>query len=149
MTLHFDKYAQEGNEFVNILANELGHPQEKGRAGIILRAVLHTLRDRLTISESMDLLAQLPMFLKTVYVENWKYMEKPTRIATLDEFTNEVKKHQDQYGEYEFNWDEHTDKIVATVFKQLSEYISDGEALHIIAQLPKELEQFFAQSVNK
>ena len=149
MALHFDKYAKEGNEFVNNLSTELGHPEEIGRTGIILRAVLHTLRDRLTVSESLDLLAQLPMFLKAVYVENWKYMEKPTQIATLDEFTEEVKKHQDQYGEDEFNWNKSTKDIVAIVLNELSTYVTEGESEHILAQLPKEIEAFFSKNLKE
>ncbi|MFW5822923.1 MAG: DUF2267 domain-containing protein [Tangfeifania sp.] len=149
MALHFDKYAKEGNEFVNHLSAKLGHPNEVGRTGIILRAVLHTLRDRLTVSESLDLLAQLPMFLKAVYVENWKYLEKPTSIATLDEFTEEVKKHQDQYGEYEFSWEKPTKEIVAIVLNELGKYITEGETRHILAQLPKDLEAFFSENLSK
>jgi uncharacterized protein (DUF2267 family) len=148
MALHFDKYAQEGNEFVKNLSEKLGHPDEIGRTGIILRAVLHTLRDRLIVSESLDLLAQLPMFLKAVYVENWKFLEKPTRITTLDEFTDEVKKHQYQYGEYEFSWEKPTKEIVAIVLNELGNYITEGETRHILAQLPKELETFFSENLN-
>ncbi len=149
MALHFDKYANEGNEFVNKLSKKLGHPDEVGRTGIILRAVLHTLRDRLTISESLDLLAQLPMFLKAVYVENWKYREKPTQISTLDEFTDEVKKHQDQYGEYEFSWEKPTKEIVAIVLNELGTFVTEGETRHIVAQLPKDLEAFFSENLTR
>jgi len=149
MALNFDKYAQEGNEFINNLATKLGHPQEIARTGIILRAVMHTLRDRLTISESLHLLAQLPMFLKAVYVENWKYIEKPVRFTTLDDLTDEVKKYQDNYGESEFNWEMHTKDIVRTVLEELGKFISKGESEHIKAQLPQELEDFFMHSLHK
>lgn len=86
MGLNFNKYAQEGNEFLKELAVELGHPEEINRTAIILRSVLHLFRDRITISESFDFLSQLPMFLKGIYVENWKYSEKPLRIKNLTEF---------------------------------------------------------------
>ncbi len=56
MSLNFQKYAQEGQSFINDLAKELGHPEEVARTGIVLRAVLHTLRERITISESFHLL---------------------------------------------------------------------------------------------
>ena len=89
MAINFDKFAQEGNLFLKELAQQLGHPQEHARTGIILRAVLHTLRERITISESFNMLAQLPMFLKGIYVDNWKYSEKPVRINTKGEFFEE------------------------------------------------------------
>lgn len=148
MSLNFEKYAQEGNEFVKNLASDLGHPEEISRTGIILRSVLHTLRDRLTMSESLHLLAQLPMFLKAIYAENWKYSEKPTRISTLEEFTEEVKKHQSDYGEQEFDWQKSTEEIVSIVLNELGNFVSKGEAEHITAQLPKDLEEFFAKSIG-
>ena len=149
MALNFNKYAQEGNECMKNLATKQGHPDQIPRTGIILRAVMHTLRERLTISENLHLMAQLPMFLKAVYVDNWKYREKPLQLSTLDEFTEEVKKYQSQYGENEFNWEKHTKDIVSIVLQELVTYVSKGESEHIKAQLPKELEEFFSQSVKK
>lgn len=147
MALNFDKYAQEGNLFLKTLAKNLGHHDETGRTGIILRAVLHTLRDRITISESLNLLSQLPMFLKGIYVDNWKYMEQPLGIRKVEDFTKEVEKHQDQYGEYEFSWDESTEDIVKTVLRELGTYISRGEFEDIMAQLTAELEVMFRESM--
>ncbi len=73
MAINFEKFAQEGNEFLSRLATSLGHPEEKGRTGIIMRSVMHTLRERITVGESLNLLSQLPMFLKGIYVDKWKY----------------------------------------------------------------------------
>ncbi len=147
MALNFDKYAQEGNEFINKLAEKLGHPEEKARTGIILRAVLHTLRDRITISESLNLLSQLPMFMKAIYVDNWKYSERPKTFNKLEDFKTEVKEHQVQYGEQAFEWQKSTEEIVSIVLSQLGIYISKGEAQDIMAQLPEELEEFFRESI--
>lgn len=147
MALNFEKFAQEGNLFVKNLAKSLGHPDETGRTGIILRAVLHTIRDRITISESLNMLSQLPMFIKAVYADSWKYREKPLSMRTVEDFTNEVEKHQQQYGEYEFNWKESTEDIVKTVIKELGTYITKGEFEDIMAQLPEELEKMFRESI--
>jgi uncharacterized protein (DUF2267 family) len=70
MSVDFDRYAQEGNELMNRLAEDLGHPNEVNRVGMMVRAVLHTLRDRISISESLDFMSQLPTALKGVYVED-------------------------------------------------------------------------------
>ncbi len=148
MALNFDKFAQEGNHFVNELARSLGHPEETGRTSIVLRAVLHSLRERITISESLHLLSQLPMFLKGVYVDNWKYREKPLDLNTREEFAGEVEKHQDQYGEREFSWDMSTEKIIQTVISALNKYVSKGEFEDIIAQLPEDLKGLFRESTE-
>ncbi|MEE4363036.1 MAG: DUF2267 domain-containing protein [Desulfotignum sp.] len=65
--LYFVQYAQKGNQFVKKRAQELGHPDEVGRTGILLRALLHTLRDRISISESLHFIAQLPEDLKKMF----------------------------------------------------------------------------------
>jgi len=146
MAIHFDKFAQEGNTFVRNLAERLDHPDEIHRTGIILRAVMHTLRDRLTISEAMDMLAQLPMFLKAIYADNWTYREKPTHIRTLEEFTEEVKRHQDMYGENRFDWQMPTKEMVHIVLSELSQYISGGEIRHILSQLPEDIRHLVEES---
>ena len=144
MSLNFQKYAQEGQSFVNDLAAELGHPEEIARTGIVLRAVLHTLRERITISESFHLMSQLPMFLKAIYVDKWKFSEKPLDIKTKEEFVAEVEGHQQQYGEMEFSWNKSTEEIIQIVLSSLGKYISDGEYEDIIAQLPENIKEIFS-----
>ncbi|MCF8304270.1 MAG: DUF2267 domain-containing protein [Bacteroidales bacterium] len=149
MALNFDKYAHEGNAFVKRLAEDLGHPEEISRVGIILRAVLHAVRDKLTISESLDMIAQLPMFLKAVYVDNWSYMEKPLRYSSAEEFTEEVKKRQKQLGETQFDWDKPTVEIVKIVINHIGQYITQGELDDIVAQMPKDLKNVVEEGVEK
>jgi uncharacterized protein (DUF2267 family) len=141
MALHFEKYAQEGNIFIKNLANRLGHPEEHSQTGIILRAVLHTLRDRITIAESLNLISQLPMFLKAIYVDSWKYRERPMTYSKIEDFKAQVKKLQEQYGEQGFDWEKPTEDIIKIVFEQLKTYVSQGEIEDILAQLPKEIEE--------
>jgi len=143
MSLNFQKYAQEGQSFINNLAAELDHPEEVARTGIVLRAVLHTLRERITISESFHLLSQLPMFLKAIYVDKWKYSAKPLDIKTKEEFIAEVERHQQQYGEMEFSWSKSTEEIIQIVLSSLGKYISEGEYEDIIAQMPENIKEIF------
>lgn len=147
MALNFEKYAQEGNTFVHNLAKDLDHQDEIGRTGMILRAVLHSLRERITISESLHLLSQLPMFLKAIYVDNWKYLEKPLRLNTKQDFISEVEEHQKQFGEQEFNWKKSTEEIIRIVFKSLDTYVSQGEFQDITDQLPKDLKDLLYEQV--
>ena len=147
MALNFDKYAHEGNEFVNRLSAKLGHPEETTRTGIVLRAVLHTLRDSITVQESLHVLSQLPMPLKGIYVDNWTYLEKPKRLNTIEAFKDEVKENQAQYGEQEFSWDMPTKEIIMTVLGELKQYISKGEAEHIISQFSDEMKEVFEESL--
>jgi uncharacterized protein (DUF2267 family) len=149
MAINFLKYAEEGQHFLNDLAKDLGHPEETGRTGILLRAVLHVLRERLTIPESLNLLSQLPMALKGIYTDNWKYQEKPHKIKTQQEFAAEVEKHQAQYGEQAFSWDKPTTELIQIVFKALNRYISPGQLDDIIAQMPLELKSLIRESIEQ
>lgn len=147
MSLNFDKYANEGNSFIKELARNLGHGDEIARTGIILKAVLHTLRERLSIGESLNLISQLPMFIKGIYVDNWEYKEK-SDIRTIEEFKDEVKRLQDLYGEQQFDWDIPTEEIIRIVISSLGKYISEGEMEHIITQMPKNLKVLFQEKAH-
>ncbi len=146
MAINFEKAAHEGNEFLNRLAKSLGHPEEKGRTGIIMRSVMHTLRERITIAESLNLLAQLPMFLKGIYVDKWKYQEKPTNIRRKEEFLDAVKNHQAHYGEQDFDWEKSTEDIVKIVLRELGTYVSNGEFEDIMAQMPPSIKELIRES---
>lgn len=148
MALNFEKYAQEGNSFIKTLAGNLGHPDETGRTGIIVRAVLHTLRERITIGESLNFIAQLPMFIKGIYVDNWEYSEKNSSIKTREDFFNRVEELQDQYGEQRFDWQISTEEIVRIVLSTLGKYVSEGEWEDIVTQMPKDLKELFKERVH-
>lgn len=144
MALNFDKFAQEGHTFVKHLARELNHPEEEGRVGITLRSVLHALRDRVSIEENLDIISQLPMFLKAIYVHEWKYRNSVDRLKSMDEFAQKVKEEQQKYGENEFNWDESTEEIIIRIIGFISErYWSEGLVNDIKANLPQDIHRAF------
>jgi uncharacterized protein (DUF2267 family) len=142
--VNFENSANEAYAFINKLAQALGHPEEVNRSYIILRAVLHVIRDRITISESFDLISQLPLLLKGVYVEGWKYYEKPPlNFQKIEEMKEEVKKHQEQYGEVKFDWQRSTEEIIAITLDTMKRYFSNGQIEHIKGQMPKEVQELF------
>ena len=62
------------------------------RAYQALRAVLHTLRDRLPVAEAVHLGSQLPMLVRGFYYEGWTPTDKPVKM-THDEFLSAVAEH--------------------------------------------------------
>lgn len=149
MALNFEKYAQEANAFIKELSRNLGHPDETARTEIILKAVLHTLRDRISVGESLNLISNLPMFIKAIYVDGWKQSEKPLRLKNKHEFVDEVERKQFAIGERTFDWNISTEEIVNTAFITLKKYIPEGEAEDIISQLPDGLKELFREKVMK
>ncbi len=139
MALDFNKFAAKGNEFIKHLATELDYPDDTARAGRVLRAVLHALRDQLTLEESVQLIAQFPMFLKAVYVQSWNPHKEHKRIRRLEEFYNEIRRIDKQTARFDFHKDKDIEKAIRVVFQVLQKYVSTGELKDIKAVLPKDL----------
>lgn len=147
MTLDFDKYAAIGNKVVRILADDLQTSRDK--AGRILTAVLHVLRQRLTIEESFQLMAQLPMVLKAVYVDGWNYNKPFQRIHRVDEFLDEIRKEDGKNAGYDFGNNEEAKKVVIAVFRVLFLFVSEGEINDMVAVLPSALKELVKEAVGE
>jgi len=139
MALDFNKYALKGNKFLKDLAKELGHEEDLSKTGRKLRAVLHALRDQLTMVESLQLLSQLPMFLKAVYVENWKVKDKKKRVKHMDDLIKEIRRYDPRNSDRDFRDDDEVENAAVVIFMVLRKYISLGELEDIRAVLPKDL----------
>ncbi|MEX0646842.1 MAG: DUF2267 domain-containing protein [Balneolaceae bacterium] len=140
--LGFEKYLHEAHDYFNHLAAELDHPNEKKRVVIIWRAVMHVIRDRIHIAESLDLISPLPMVLKGLYVEGWKYHESPLYdFETLAQMKTQVKALQNKYGEAEFDWSKPTEEIISITLKSLGRYVPETQLEHIKNMLPDDVKQ--------
>jgi len=146
MNLNFEKYAQEGNRYLNELAKELGHPEDRDRAARILRAVLNTIRDMVPPSENLQLIAQLPMFLKATYLEGYTLRKASAKPRSLDDFFSEVKKNSGRSADYDFPSEEVVRVAVQKVLSSLMRFVSPGEMEDIVAHMPKGVKQFIAES---
>jgi uncharacterized protein (DUF2267 family) len=140
---NLEKYLAEGNRFIRELARELEHPEELDQTERILRSVLHVLRDKISTAESFHLMSQLPAYLKLLYIEGWKYREKPLRIHSIEEFKEEIKNEQYRLGERSFAWKMPTEQIISRVITSLRKYVSDGEFRDMLSNLPEEVHPLF------
>ncbi|MDB4438576.1 DUF2267 domain-containing protein, partial [bacterium] len=102
MTLNFDKYAQSGKAFVKKIAVELGDAGNTSTAGRILRSTLHVLRDQSTPEESLQLISQLPMLIKAIYIDGWRISGRKVKVRHLDDFVLEVQQHNRVAGHADF-----------------------------------------------
>ena len=143
MHTEFDKYASKGNEFLSKLAKNMGDNQDLDSAFRILRSTFHVMRKYITVEESMQVLAQLPMALKSIYVDGWKLHKHHERIKTLDEFATEILKEDGNAAWRDFsNMDEVMQDLRAVIIT-LCEYVSPTEMEEAFGTLPKEIKNAF------
>jgi uncharacterized protein (DUF2267 family) len=114
------------------IAHELGE-EDRHDAYRALRAVLHTLRDRLTVEVAAKLGAQLPTLIRGIYYEDWHPSRTPLTIHDVDAFLEHVAREGHMAGETEASL------AVSAVSKVLREHVSEGEIDDVLAVLPAKL----------
>jgi uncharacterized protein (DUF2267 family) len=137
----FDSTIQETNLWLKEIMDELG-TTDKHKAYLVLRAVLQTLRDRLTVEEAADLGAQLPVLIKGVYYEGWKPGNKPTKIKHKEEFFERVRSY------FRTEPDIDPQSLTQAIFRVLDKRITRGEIKDIKGILPEELRTLWPQPVS-
>jgi uncharacterized protein (DUF2267 family) len=105
-----------------------------------MRAVLHTLRDRLTIHETADFAAQLPMLIRGMFYECWQPDQVPVKDRTKEAFLVHVGK--------AFAGDQSVDPeiLIRAVLRVVARHVSEGEMEDIEAIVPKSLRGLFSRS---
>lgn len=141
MALNFNNYAAEGNTFLKAYAKDLDMPEDRDKAGRILTSVLHALREVIPVEESFQFIAQLPMFLKGVYVNGWSPGKKREKVKNLTGFIDLVRNLDGPSSVNDFGSDEQAENYIATTFIALRRYTSLGELEDIRSGLPGDLKQ--------
>jgi uncharacterized protein (DUF2267 family) len=119
---------QKTHEWLTELAEE-GDFLGESQAYTALRAVLHALRDRLTVEEAAQLAAQMPMLVRGFYYEGWKPATTPVRIRSRQEFLANIAA---RLGNSQLD----PEHACAAVFKFLEHKISRGELDDVRHMLP-------------
>jgi uncharacterized protein (DUF2267 family) len=129
----FDATIEKTNHVLHSVEQAYGWPHDRRPQSYdAVRAVLHTLRDRLTVQEASDLGAQLPMLLRGMYYEGWKPSKVPVKMHRQD-FLERVR------AGYPHEVDGSTERLVQTVLDSLRPHITEGEWDDVKSTLPKDL----------
>ena len=114
---------------------EAGSLANEEQAYSALRAVLHSLRDRLTVEEAVHLSAQLPMLVRGFYFEGWKPSMAPNDEQTAEEFFASVR---ESLRNAALNMD--VEAMVRDVLSFLERKLPEGQIRHVKTQLPAEIQ---------
>ena len=146
MGLNFNQFAKEANMFLKEYSEELNLDKETDKAGRILSSILHGLREVISTEESLQLIAQFPMFLKAVYVNGWSGHKKK-KIKNLVEFIDLIREFNGVTSIYDFESDEIAENYIKSTFIVLRKHISLGELEDIRTVLPRELKSLIYQNI--
>jgi len=146
MALNFNQFASEANIFLKEYTKKLNLNEDVDKAGRILSSILHGLREIIPTEESLQLIAQFPMFLKAVYVNGWS-IHKKKRIKSMVEFIDLVRKFDGNTSIHDFGSDEIAENYIAITFMMLRKYVSLGELEDIRSGLPKDLKSMVYDNV--
>jgi uncharacterized protein (DUF2267 family) len=137
MLLEFEKYAMKGNEFLNRLQENL-ETTDRAHAARILRSTLRVLRNHLMVEESLQLISQLPMAIKGVYVDGWRAGDHK-KIKSMDDLLVEIVNEEKTDVFRDFTDRDGIVNAVRAVIMTLREYVSDEEIDQALATLPRKI----------
>ncbi len=146
MILNFNQFAVEGNIFLKDYTKQLNLDGDTAKAGRILSSILHGLREVIPMEESLQLIAQFPMFLKAVYVNGWSSRKK-NKIRNMTELIDQIREFDGATSLYDFESDEIAENYIIATFIALRKYISLGELEDIRAGLPKDLKSMVYHNI--
>ena len=130
----FDQSLETTREWLRDVQEEMGLDDEQ-RAFMVLRAVLQTLRDRLTIEETAHFAAQLPMLLQGVYYHGWTPKGKPEKIRDREEFLDRVAENLMRQHDPE--------EACRAVFSVVERRMTGGEIEDIKGTLPEAIRELW------
>ncbi|HEY5749836.1 MAG TPA: DUF2267 domain-containing protein [Chryseolinea sp.] len=144
MLLDFEKYAVKGNEFLHHLEVNL-NTNDRDRAARILKSTFRVLRNHLTFEESLQLLSQLPMAIKAVYVDGWQRNDH-FKIKDSDEFIFEIAAEDGLQAWTDFRSMEDIQDAVNAVIETMALYVSTEEIKQALNTLPRKVREIFQLS---
>lgn len=136
---------QQAQEWLNDLAGRTSF-DGPAEAYSFLRAVLHALRDRLTVEEAAHFGQQLPMMVRGFYFEGWRPAMAPNDFETPEELYAQVQK---SLGGLPSPSAPSISEATRTVLEFLEEHCDPGQMRHVRTQLPDRIvDEVFPQPVE-
>lgn len=137
----FDRTIHKTNIWLKNLM-EIMDCTDRQKAYAALRGTLHALRDRLTIDETAQFAAQLPMLIRGFYYEGWDPTGKPVKERHRDQFLARIQREMERY-------DVDPERVARAVFLVVENRISEGEIEDVQHLLPREIRDLWPSTVSQ
>lgn len=131
-TKAIDSTVQKTHEWLECVRANMGGGATRDDAYNTLRAVLHAMRDRLTVDVAAHLGAQLPMLVRGLYYEGWHPAGKPLPLRHAEELYALVERElSPEVIDIE--------GAIWAAFRALEQHIDPGTIDKLLNSMPKEL----------
>jgi uncharacterized protein (DUF2267 family) len=131
----FESSLEKTNLMLKDIEQAYGWPKsQRNQSYCALRTVLHLLRDRMPVQESVEFSAQLPVLVRGIYFDGWKPMDVPIKL-NRDDFLLEVRRH------FPYDVEGGTERVVQVVLDALSRHVTPGQWDDVKDNMPSDLQR--------
>lgn len=131
----FQETLQHAEEWFKPIAIKMGW--DEGQAYHGFRAVIHALRDRLTVDEAAHLASHMPMLIRGIFYDGWKPSKLPIKMKTREEFYDYVLQC------FNINTDLDVERLTNAVLGVVTTKVTSGDIQKIVRMLPEDLQRLW------
>ncbi|MET8357461.1 DUF2267 domain-containing protein [Micromonospora zamorensis] len=129
----FESSLDKTNLILKDIENAYGWPKERrNQSYAALRTVLHLLRDRLPVDESVEFAQQLPVLVRGIYFDGWVPSDVPIKL-NRDDFLYEVRQG------FPYDAEGGAERVTQVVLDTLRRHVTQGEWQDVKDTMPKDL----------
>ncbi|MFG1869773.1 DUF2267 domain-containing protein [Micromonospora arborensis] len=129
----FESSLDKTNLILKDIENAYGWPKERrNQSYAALRTVLHLLRDRLPVDESVEFAQQLPVLVRGIYFDGWVPSDVPIKL-NRDDFLYEVRQG------FPYDAEGGPERVTQVVLDTLRRHVTQGEWQDVKDTMPSDL----------
>lgn len=143
MPFNFEENIQNATVLLKEVAEEL-NTDDLNKAGRIFRAVLQSIRDRLPVNDAVQFAAQLPIFWKGIYFDQYDPSKAPIKIRNASDWINYIRNKNAFAANNDFQQDEEITASFRAVFQVLQRNMTDGQLQKVKESLNQDIQELLA-----
>ncbi|GGG22008.1 DUF2267 domain-containing protein [Pontibacter amylolyticus] len=143
MPFIFEDSTKDAALLLKDVAAEL-QTEDLNKAGRIFRAVLQSVRDRMPVHDAIQFSAQLPVFWKGVYFDQYDLNKVPVKIRDAHDWINYIRNKNAFAADNDFQQDEEITAAFRAVFQALQRTMTDGQLQKVKESMNEDIQELLA-----